>query len=1137
MKNLLLLLGLVLPVAFLQAQQIELVSQTSDAITLRCQLDGFTTQTVQTPQGEAVRIQITEGTPLLRAGAPEVPKLTASFIAGQYETGKVWVESVSHTDYENYLLAPSKGNLYRNVDPATVPYEFGAAYERDAFFPSDLVRLRESYVLRDFRGQTAVFYPVQYNPMTQTLRVHEELLVTIELKEDEALAEQRAARAQQPVPMSYHNIYQERFLNYGTDSRYEQVSELGNMLIIATDAFAPQLDELVRWKNQKGIVTEVVTVEEIGNTPEVVKTYVDEYYAERGLTFLLLVGDETMVPTQQTTQQNACDHCYSHQLGDDHYPDFFVGRFNAETAEELQTMIDRNMIYERTPSMDNPDWFQTAIGLGSNEGPGDDGEYDFEHLNNLKTEFLDFGFAEVYEFYEGSQAEHSPTPGSPTADLDGFPETETINAAVNNGATILNYTGHGWHSGLSSGDFSNDAVNALTNQGAYPFLVAVACCVGDFQGDFGNGACLGDAWIRATHEETGEPTGGIGGCFSSILQSWSPPMEAQDEMTKLIAKTSVYDIRQTMGGLLIHGGASMIDAYGADGEIMLDTWNIFGDPSVEMWSQTPGQLTVGHPANTFIGATQLEVTCDVEGAMIGLYHQGRNIAMGIVSGGAVLLEFETLEYPEAIIVTATANNYLPYQGEVQVTPLEGPFVVLTEYTVDDATGNADGLVDYSETIDLDVTMSNVGLDVATAVQTTISTNSEAVSITSDTHLWGDIEAGGLLNEPAAFQFVVAELVEDQMIVSFTLTTTDEMGNTWERTLPIVINAPKLVLGAITVDDAVLGDGDGRLSAGETATLILNNLNQGHSISPDAIATLVTGNPYLMIEEATLDIGTIEESAAATYTVTVAEDVPVAEVINLDYTLAAGPYQLTAQTDLAVNLIIETFEQDSLEQTFGWNTPEGFEPWFLTDLQPYAGDQCLQSGTIVDGSSTVMNLSVTTIADAPLSFYRRVSSETGWDFLYFYIDGVQVGSWTGELPWAEESYDVPAGEHTFVWAYVKDDIISDGTDAAWIDDVVLPPVEMMVIDNVRDVAVANRLSVFPNPVTNTAVVSYDIGREQVVSLQLVNAQGVALRQLAAPAERVRATHQLRLDMADLPAGLYYVVLRTAAGNQLVPVVKG
>jgi len=78
-----------------------------------------------------------------------------------------------------------------------------------------------------------------------------------------------------------------------------------------------------------------------------------------------------------------------------------------------------------------------------------------------------------------------------------------------------------------------------------------------------------------------------------------------------------------------------------------------------------------------------------------------------------------------------------------------------------------------------------------------------------------------------------------------------------------------------------------------------------------------------------------------------------------------------------------------------------------------------------------------LADDEISFFRKVSSEGGWDYLRFYIDGSQMGEWSGEESWAEMSYPVTQGFHTFKWAYEKDGSESYGEDCGWIDYIIFP----------------------------------------------------------------------------------------------------
>ena len=122
---------------------------------------------------------------------------------------------------------------------------------------------------------------------------------------------------------------------------------------------------------------------------------------------------------------------------------------------------------------------------------------------------------------------------------------------------------------------------------------------------------------------------------------------------------------------------------------------------------------------------------------------------------------------------------------------------------------------------------------------------------------------------------------------------------------------------------------------------------------------------------------------------------------------------------------------------GWAEPSGSSvAWGVTSASTFAGAYGLRAGTI--GHSQSSRVSYTGNFDTGnVSFARRVSSESGYDFLRFYIDGVLQGSWSGEVPWGVVSYAISAGVHTVMWEYVKDASVAEGSDTAWVDDVFLP----------------------------------------------------------------------------------------------------
>ena len=121
---------------------------------------------------------------------------------------------------------------------------------------------------------------------------------------------------------------------------------------------------------------------------------------------------------------------------------------------------------------------------------------------------------------------------------------------------------------------------------------------------------------------------------------------------------------------------------------------------------------------------------------------------------------------------------------------------------------------------------------------------------------------------------------------------------------------------------------------------------------------------------------------------------------------------------------------------GFVTPPGSTAWFVTSDSTFAGSQSLKSGLI--GHSQKSELSFTgNFSAGNVSFARRVSSESGFDFLRFFIDGAQQAQWSGEVAWSEVSFPISAGSHTVLWRYEKDNIVQAGGDAAWVDAVTLP----------------------------------------------------------------------------------------------------
>jgi len=532
------------------------VSSSGDNTVLKFDVRTYDFKKVNTPNGEANVPLVPGAGKILKKGAPAVVKLTASVIVPDEAEMKVEVVNSTFTEIRDIDIAPSKGPLLRTVDPDTVPYEYGAEYGRNAFYPTNLVDINSPYIARDFRGQSVVVNAFQYNPVTKVLRIYTD--VTVKISPTGKKGKNTLKRTGKKMDPHFRDVYSSHFVNYETEAtRYAPLDDsFGNMLIVCYNGFMSDMADFVTWKQSIGYGVDLVDYSTIGSSTAL-KTYVANYYNTNGLTYLLLVGDSAQVPASSTSAGDS-DNNYGYIVGSDHYQDIFVGRFSAELSAHVETQVARTINYERDV-LSSAGFFRNAIGMGSSEGTGDDGEYDYEHINYILDDLTGYGYTTYPCHQSGGSA-------------------ALMSSYINAGAGTIFYCGHGtltsWYT--SSWQYTSTNVNALVNEYELPFVVSVACVVGDFVGN----TCYCETWQRATNN--GNPTGSIAHCGSTINQSWNPPMCAEDEMADLLVAGSV----RTFGGMFVNGLFQMNDEYGSGGEDMTDTWVCFGDPSVQL--RTPG---------------------------------------------------------------------------------------------------------------------------------------------------------------------------------------------------------------------------------------------------------------------------------------------------------------------------------------------------------------------------------------------------------------------------------------------------------------------------------------------------------------------------------------------------------------------
>jgi hypothetical protein len=523
------------------------------------------------------------------AGQPQLPRVSESLMIPDTARMAVTVLNSEYYEITEIDVAPSKGSILRSVDPATVPHVFGPEYGQDAFFPGVVAEGRDPYILRDVRAMVVDLYPFQYNAKMRVLRVYTSIEVEVKAvgQATQNVLHRNGKMTERPS-VSFERMYMNQFGNY-LGNRGDPPSEDGDMLIISHGPFMSAMQSFVDWKNSLGISTTMVDVATIGNNYTAIKNYITNVYNTSNLTFVLLVGDANEVKSMPYSGTVA-DPDYS-TITADWYPDILVGRFSAQNVSHVWTQRDRTIAYE-TEGHDvlMGGWNAAALGVASNQGPGHYGEYDNQHVDLLLDELVSYGFTTITKSYD-----YSGTPA-------------IITGALHDGVRTVQYTGHGGPTGWGNGGgYSNSDVDLLQNVGKLPFIVSVACNVGEF--DYGT--CFCEAWMRA--EYNGQPTGAIAHYGSSVGQYWDEPMYGQGNHAignKYGALERFWmNMNWSIGCEWFGGSCCMMDLCGTPGQDMFRTWICFGDPSLRVYGAPgPQMLTVDSSAIPINQAAQINFT-------------------------------------------------------------------------------------------------------------------------------------------------------------------------------------------------------------------------------------------------------------------------------------------------------------------------------------------------------------------------------------------------------------------------------------------------------------------------------------------------------------------------------------------------
>ena len=799
--------------------KVNLLSSDIYNTSLAAQVEDYMLLNVNSSNSE-FKVFIDQGASIMEKGSPDLPQLSTSIIVPDNMKMKINIVDVEYDEYSNINIAPSKGNITRDVDPSSIPFTYNDSYNKNEFYPGSLAQLESPYILRDLRGQSVVFYPIQYNPITKKLRVYSKIDIDVvsinEVSNDNVLDRHSNSIK---TNNEFMQIYDDLFINSNNDTRFEYLSDDGDMLIICYDDFIDDMQSFVDWKNKKGIHTDIIGVGEIGSSTSSMQDYINNYYYENNLTYLLLVGDINQIPTH-IVNGAASDPSFGFINGDDSFAEVIVGRFSANNPGELQTQIDRTLSYEINPEI--VDYLDNAVGIGSTQGPGYGGLTDAEFNDLLWNDFLSGYTYENFEgIYDGS--------GSVSQGVD----------AINAGVGIVNYTGHAGPTGWGNGaplDVSD--VHALENAGKLPFIFTVGCNPGEFN-NFGESFC--EAWMRSTDDD-GNPIGSIGHLGSTISQSWEPPMHGQWAMNSILTESYEDNISRSYGGIIVNGCMHMNEAQGTAGKNETNHWTIFGDPSLLVRTDEPVEINAQYSQTIFVGEEEFVVDVGLDGALVALSKNNQLLSQAYSIGGVAILDVSdvSIEPGEVDIVITSFNTYAHISTLNVIVP-DGAYIVYNDYEL---IGNNDwDMVQYGQTVQMNLLVQNVGTMNANAINIDVTSQDEYVTMLDGNSMiaYAIINQVAITENPISFS--LSNSIPDGHLAMFEVSL-DNGDNQWNFNFNIEVHSPVFeVLNPVLIDD----NEDNVWDAGEIATIYVDLSNSGSAPFgwyPGAVMT--TTNPYITI---------------------------------------------------------------------------------------------------------------------------------------------------------------------------------------------------------------------------------------------------------------------------------------------------
>lgn len=788
------------------------------------------TENVETELGVFSRLVMSDAIPSGEIGAPSLP-VTRKLIAVPFGAEPV-VNVVAYTtsdyklnDYGVERVFPQQPSYSKDTKAEDIVFQYDKkAYRTRAHSNVPGVSVEILGTMRGVQIAALQVEPVSYNPANNTLRVYNDIQLDVDFENAEVeMTEEVLLESYSPYfDVVYKQLYNSRAVTDIFDEHPDLYKAPVYMTVVANSMFEEALQPWLEWKTQKGFFIDVKYVE--SNTlASSIRSYVKEQYnSENKPTFLVIVGDSDKVaPSVPNGEQTKLvTDLYYGSLDGDYFPDIYYSRMSCETEEELKSLIDKVLQYEKY-TMPDPSYLNNALFIAGVDSwwNKEVGKPSVDYATNFYFNQAN-GFDNVYKY---------------TSVYNGCYDN------LNTGVGFVNYTAHGVEQGWVDPAFNNDDALKLTNKDKYFWVLSNCCLTGNW--GYSQSPCFGETMTRA--KEKGA-WGYIGSC---PVTYWEEDYYFVLGATTVFGKmpnvanteTGVYDViwsdeYNVLSALPFVGNLAVTYARtgnyektkGIETLYYWEAYHAIGDGTVMPFRTMPTPNTVSHLDAINMGLDIYTVTAEPM-SYVAISKDG------VLHGAAEVGKSGVVDVPITPIVTdgeativVTHPRHIPYIKTVTVTPTEGPYLSVFETEPKEFPVNQENKIS--------VTIRNVGEDAIKDMTTvTLSSDSEYISFTDSIATFSSLDSKSTIELKDEFSFVIDKDVADETVIVIDCKIEYDTMR-WNNKLSIDVVSPVLEYDGYVWDNYY--------EPGGTYKVVAKFNNVGRYMATNAVATASTTSEYI-----------------------------------------------------------------------------------------------------------------------------------------------------------------------------------------------------------------------------------------------------------------------------------------------------